>query len=35
LPFDDDVIDAGFVQQRTQQQPRGACANDGDLGTTV
>ena len=30
--LDDDVVDAVLVQQRAEQQPRGAGADDGDLG---
>ena len=33
LTLDDDVVDAGFVQQLTEQQARWAGADDGDLGT--
>lgn len=29
--FEDDVVDAGFVQQLPEQQPRGAGADNGDL----
>ena len=30
--LDDDVVDAGLVQQRAEQQARGAGADDGNLG---
>jgi hypothetical protein len=33
LPLDDDVVDAGFVQQLAEQQARGAGADDGNLGS--
>ena len=33
LAFNDDGVDAGLVQQLSEQQARGAGADDGDLGT--
>jgi hypothetical protein len=33
LAFQDDGVDAGFVQQLTEQQAGGACTDDGDLGS--
>ena len=31
--FDDDGVNAGFVEQLAEQQTGGACADDGNLGT--
>jgi hypothetical protein len=31
VPFDYDIIDAGFVQQLSKQQSRRTCANDHNL----
>jgi hypothetical protein len=34
LALNDDGVNAGFVEQLPQQQSRGACANDGNLGAS-
>ena len=35
LPLEDDVVDAVLVQELAEQQPRGAGADDGDLGAHI
>jgi hypothetical protein len=35
LALDDDGIDARLVQQLPEQEPRRACADDGNLGAGV